>query len=479
MRRRPRRALRALALCAGGLGFGCVSSSIGSDMRRVQQLSDVQKLPRVEDSAVEPSTAQEVRRLLEAPLDAEAAVRVAVLNNRELRARLREVGIARGRLIQAGLLPNPRAEAELLPERNTQVELRLEYDLTLAVLAPMRGHAAEPELEAARYRAAAAVVELGYRVRVQFYRLQAATQRLWLGHQLLDAAAASRDAAQAQFDAGNIRELSLASADVAYQKSRVLVAQLELDLATERERLQRLLGAHASDPAWRVQTPLAEVAETPEVPDGLETRALRASLELLETKQRLEGLARRTGVNRAAGWLPDIAVDVHVLEGEPDNEPPGADDDGPRFGAGVSLTIPLFDRKQGDGLALEAEFDALLERYYGLAVDVRSAAREAESRVRSFHARARQYQGVIVPAQKRVTEQTLLQYNAMQIGVFELLAARREEVDVELAYADTLRDYWSAVAELQALLAGRRVASDGGAAPSASDLPQPAGPGGH
>lgn len=448
------------ALLSLTLTLGCVSSSIGSDMGRVRDLSRAPELPPVVDSQVEPSTAEDVRKLLSAPLDVERAVRVAVLNNRELRARLREVGVARGQLIQAGLLPNPRAEAELLPERNTQVELRLEYDLTQAVLAPMRGHAAEPELEAARYRAAAAVVELGYRVRVAFHRVQAALQRLALGHQLLDAAAAAHEAAQALFDAGNVQELALATSDVAYQKARILVAQLELDVATERERLARLLGSHAGDPAWQVETTLAEVEETPAVPAGLETRALRASLQLLETRHRLEGLARQSGVTRTAGWLPDIAVDVHMLEGDPGDEPPGDEDEGPRFGAGVSLTIPLFDRKQGDRVALEARFDALRERYYGMAVDVRSAAREAASRVSSFHARARQYQNVIVPAQRRVTQQTLLQYNAMQIGVFDLLAVRRDEVDVELAYVDTLRDYWSAVAELDALLSGVRVASD-------------------
>jgi outer membrane protein TolC len=467
------------ALLGGALTLGCVSSSIGSDMGRVRDLSRAPALPPVADSSVEPSTADDVRRLLSAPLDVDAAVRVAVLNNRELRARLREVGVARGRLIQAGLLPNPRAEAELLPERNTQVELRLEYDLTQAVLAPMRGRAAEPELEAERYRAAAAVVALGYRVRVAFHRARAALQRLALGHQLLDAAAAAHEAAQALFNAGNLQELSLATSDVAYQKARVLVAQLELDVATERERLARLLGTHAGDPAWQIETTLATVEEAPALPEGLETRALAASLELIETRHRLEGLARQSGVTRAAGWLPDIAVDVHMLEGDPGDEPPGVEDEGPRFGAGVSLTIPLFDRQQGNLVALEARFDALLERYYGAAVDVRSAAREAQSRVRSFHARARQYQSVIVPAQKRVTEQTLLQYNAMQIGVFELLTARRDEVDVELAYVDTLRDYWSAVAELDALLAGVRVTGEGRTQGAIEAAAPESSPGGH
>jgi outer membrane protein TolC len=98
-----------------------------------------------------------------------------------------------------------------------------------------------------------------------------------------------------------------------------------------------------------------------------------------------------------------------------------------------------------------------MERYYGMAVDLRSAAREARNRVVSAHARARQYQAVIVPGQARVTQQTLLQYNAMQVGIYHLLQARREELDAQLAYVETLREYWSATAELTAILAGQRV----------------------
>ena len=62
-----------------------------------------------------------------------------------------------------------------------------------------------------------------------------------------------------------------------------------------------------------------------------------------------------------------------------------------------------------------------------------------------------------MPAQQTVMEQTVLQYNAMQLGVFQLLDARRELLDVQLAYADTIREYWSAHAEYEALLSGRTV----------------------
>jgi hypothetical protein len=65
-----------------------------------------------------------------------------------------------------------------------------------------------------------------------------------------------------------------------------------------------------------------------------------------------------------------------------------------------------------------------------------------------------------LPGQNHVTEQSLLQYNAMQLGVFQLLAARRDQLDAQLAYVETLREYWSDVAEIEALLQGRAVADE-------------------
>ena len=61
-----------------------------------------------------------------------------------------------------------------------------------------------------------------------------------------------------------------------------------------------------------------------------------------------------------------------------------------RYGGGVALSVPLFNRNQGQTAALNAQFDSLLERFYGTAIDVRSATREALARLMSSHARARQ-----------------------------------------------------------------------------------------
>jgi outer membrane protein TolC len=441
---------------------GCVSTSIRSDLARVQALTNA---PLPEDLTtkrrVDPDTDESVNQLLQQPLTAEGAVRIALLNNREVRATLREMGVARGRLLQAGLLPNPEFEIELrAPEDpgqsfEPQAEFLVEYDLTQAILAPVRAGVARANLDAARYRAATAVVGLGYNARTAHYALQSAQQRLAIATQALDAFAAARDASRALFEAGNVAELDVATQEAAYEAARTTVAQLELELLDRREQLQRLLGLHGDATTWTVASGLARLPEEEPSLEAIERKAITSSLELAESRSRLEAAARSIGLSRAEGWLPDIAIGA-LAEKEPHvAEDPGHSDW--RWGGVISFTLPVFNRRQGTSTANEAEFDVLMERYHGMAVDIRSAAREARNRVRSAYLRARQYEQVLVPARRRVMQQTLLQYNAMQLGIFQLLQARRDQLDAELTYVETLREYWTARAALDALLAGARV----------------------
>jgi outer membrane protein TolC len=449
--RADRRRHRWFPVIGAVLLGGCAGTFAGPDLDRVQALTRAPVLPEVAFGEVAAPPSGVVQRLLERPLDREAAVRIALLNNRALRASLREIGVARGRLVQARLLPDPVLELERPLEPEIRHEVGIEYELTEALLAPVRARVAAADLEAGRLRAAGEVVDLVFAVRSAFHAVQAAAQKLAIARRALDALAAGRDAARALAAAGNVSELVLAAHEAAYERARPLVAQLELELASAREALHRLLGLHGAEVQWRLAGALLPAPVAPELPRRLEAQAVAASLELAEARSRLEGVARRTGLARAEGWLPDLSVAVRTgtLEHEVGTRER-------RWAAGLALSIPLFDRNQGTVHALGAEFDGLLERYHGAAVEVRSAAREAQSRLASAHARARQYQAVILPAQEKLTAQTVLQFNAMQVSVFQLLAARREQLAAEMAYVETLREYWTAVAALEALLAGRR-----------------------
>ena len=67
------------------------------------------------------------------------------------------------------------------------------------------------------------------------------------------------------------------------------------------------------------------------------------------------------------------------------------------------------------------------------------------------------YKSVLLPLRQQVVDETQLQFNAMAVGVFQLLQAKRDQIETGRSYVETLRDYWITRAELEQLLAGRLV----------------------
>jgi outer membrane protein TolC len=55
---------------------------------------------------------------------------------------------------------------------------------------------------------------------------------------------------------------------------------------------------------------------------------------------------------------------------------------------------------------------------------------------------------------KAISDENLLRYNGMLIGVFDLLADAREQIGAVSASIEAQRDYWLADAALQAALLG-------------------------
>jgi len=81
--------------------------------------------------------------------------------------------------------------------------------------------------------------------------------------------------------------------------------------------------------------------------------------------------------------------------------------------------------------------------------------RQAEAKLMSARARAGRYQQVLLPLRHRIVEQAQRHYNGMLLSVFELLDAKRQEIEAGGAYIEALRDYWSARAALERAVGGR------------------------
>ena len=120
----------------------------------------------------------------------------------------------------------------------------------------------------------------------------------------------------------------------------------------------------------------------------------------------------------------------------------------------IGFQIPLFD--WGDARVAKAEqlYLQAVERTAATAVAARSEVREAYLGYRSAYDIARHWRDEIVPLRKRISEENLLRYNGMLIGVFELLADAQAQIASVDGYIEALRDFWLARAELDMALVG-------------------------
>ena len=161
------------------------------------------------------------------------------------------------------------------------------------------------------------------------------------------------------------------------------------------------------------------------------------------------------GVSRAVALLPEAALGGGGERAE------GEWAVGPVF----EFPIPLFDQGQARIGRAAAELRRAQQEYYALGVRLRSTARAVQERVQGAYDRALYYRDILLPLRERIVHETQLHYNAMQLGVFELLRAREQQIQAAVAYVDTLLDYWLARTDLEQLLSGRlpsldRVATD-------------------
>ncbi|MEL6615385.1 MAG: TolC family protein, partial [Bacteroidota bacterium] len=208
------------------------------------------------------------------------------------------------------------------------------------------------------------------------------------------------------------------------------------------------------------EAPSPEASGELDVP-ALEQRALDRSLALEAARHDAMAVAARLGLARGESVLPEFEVG-----GELERED-GEWDAGPE----VEVVLPLFDQGQARRAALWAELRRARAHVAATEVDVRSATRVLAARLGTTRRVALQYQRVLLGLRAELTAQTLRQYNAMQTGVFGLLAAHEAEADAARRYADALAAYWDARTDLDALLAGRLPTLGSGAlsaAPEAS-----------
>lgn len=445
--------LTTLLLCAGGCARVPREAGFG-DVERVVAERTGRRVYWNQGTAHDGAVLASMRELLGNEMSADEAVQVALLNNRSLQATYVDLGVAQADVVQAGLLKNPVFDGDLKFSTDgggTKVELAVVQDFLDVLMIPLRKRVAETAFEAAKLRVTGAVIDLAGRARVAFYGHQAAEQTLELRRAVAAAAGASYDIAQRLRKAGNISELDLAQERALHEQAKLDLARAESAVLDTRERLNVLMGLWGANVNWRAAARLPDPPAEEIATDGIERRAVERSLELAVARTAVESAARTLGIRRSFGLLPEADLGAAA-----ERENAGGWSVGPAF----SLPIPLFDQGQAASAAAGAELARARERYAATAVEVRSVARSARNHVLAARSRAEYYRQVMLPLRRQITEETQLRFNAMQVGAFQLLQAKRDEIEAGVAYVDALHEYWVSRADLEQVISGRML--DGG-----------------
>lgn len=434
---------------------GCVAENAGyNDVKRLTAARlEVEASWKSKEQA---APREEVAELVKQPLTAELAGKIAVLNSPRIQAEFEKLGVARAAWVSALQLPNPTVGGALVYGIDDSPELDLDAAINVTALAllPSRSGIADVQLQATVREVVNTVLEVAFDAKRAFIEFQISSAELELRKTITQSWFASSEMAKRLFELGNVPELRSANERAFYEETRVQQARTEARVQAAREQLNAVLGLWGEWGArWeQASGPLPSpepLEETRALLVGLEAQAIERSLGLEAARLRYQALAKQANLARFAGWTPQIHAGVRVARERDDGEPA-------RWGAGplVELGVPLFYQGQGESGVALAEMRRQVNLLDDIAIRTRSNSRAAQAKLTVAAQTAAHYRDVILPLRGQVVEQTQLQYNAMNVGVFELLQAKNMEIAAHLAYLEVVRDYWLTRLDIEQLRKG-------------------------
>ena len=445
----------ALSACAGFSadgGFAGVESAakdrLGKDVKWAKTDADRDALEK------------RVTELLAKPLSADDAVQIALLNNKGLQAAFAELGITEAELVQAGRLPNPGFSFGRLTRGNeVEIERGIHFNLARLLAMPLISEVEGRRFARVQSEATQQMLSLATQTRKAWIAAVAAGETVGYMKQVRQAAEAGAELGRRMAQAGNWNKITQAREQSFYADAALNLARAERAQLAARERLTRLMGL------WAMQTAFTLPARLPDLPaaaqelPGVEQTALAQRLDVQAARLGAEQTAKSLGLTRTTRFIN--VLELGLVHNNSNEKPT-------QRGYELRFELPLFDWSGARVARAEAIYMQAVNRAAETAVNARSEVREAYLGYRSSHDMARHYRDEIVPLKKRISEENVLRYNGMLIGVFELLADARSQIAGVNGYIEALRDFWLAQADLDMALIGKPTLS---AVPAAGMTP--------
>jgi cobalt-zinc-cadmium efflux system outer membrane protein len=374
---------------------------------------------------------------------------LALARSPKLRAFGWDVRRAEAQALQARLWPNPELEAEFENVAGSgpfSGAERLETTLSLAQTFPLGGdiarrrELADYQSQLAGWDYEAARLSVLTEVTQRYIALLAAHRRVAVAQKALQLTEQVQTTTRKRLDAGDASAIELTRAKVPVATAQVDLRRAQRTLAAARKRLALTWGS--SEPAFEGVTGSLEQLRTPPAAERLvelinqnpelarwatEISARRAEARLAQA-QAVPDLTGRLGIKRDGG------EDAHAIEG------------------GISLPLPLFDRRQGDVLAARLAAVSAEHRQRRAEQRLQAMLASAYARLANAYDEATTLRDQALPPATDAFKVTRGAFEKGDLAFIDVLDAERTLVDLRTRYIETLAAYHRSVAEIEGLI---------------------------
>ncbi|MCH8932430.1 MAG: TolC family protein [Nitrospinae bacterium] len=379
----------------------------------------------------------------------EEAVRIALMNNRDLQAKFEFLGIARADVVQAGLFSNPSIGAlfEFPTKGAFGVGPDIDFLFSLSDLwnVPIRQEIASFDAQRVTLQVIAEILKTAAEARNAFDEVlfqQALYEFTQSNIKLFESAF---DKTKFYYQSGLVNDLDLSLAESSLYEEKLALAKVEADLKSARVELVRQLGLDPLESIIKTQGKLPETQTVSLTPHEAWNYAYDNRADLKISRFQIEQSKWVLKLQKAR-----IYGDVN-LGGNYTRELDGAKTYGPL----LSFQIPIFDQNQA-GIA-RAQYQ-LRQAEKKLAAAETTAQEEILRLIHELkfqHNNATLLRDKVLVLNRKTEEYVQKFFKAMQINAFFIIEARRRVLNTFRSYLQARRDYRRIETQLEVALGGK------------------------
>ena len=412
-----------------------------------------------QQSAPTPSSAEFVSK---DGLAVERLIELGSGRRNDLLAARQRLAIAEGRLVQAGLRPNPTLESEygsprfLGGEAEQDISIGLSQTFELGGKRSRRIAVAELELNQTRAEVLALERRLSVEVRTAYAEALAAARQLDVLERLIAADEEVVRAVEARLKEGDVAPLDVNLTKVEADRLRIQAIQAKKEIEIQLLQIRTLIGADITESL--------RIAPQPERPPRLDLGlnelteiALkeRADLQAAKIGERLGGarvdLARANAVPNIAGKIR-YSRNKQIIDFPPVLRVAPFPQTDSSLTFGVAVDLPFFNRNQGEIAAATGEKVQAVRQQEFLEATVKRDVAIALLKYRAAAEALVVYSTQILPRAEANLQSVRSAYGLGEFSIFEVVAEQRRLTENFTGYNQTLRDYYTALAELEAAI---------------------------